>query len=62
MKRRLCISLLAMLTVGLASVPVRADAENTVRQQLTANYAKIVKGFKTGDPAAWEGSWFLTSS
>ena len=35
-------------------MPVHADAEDAVRQQLAANYAKIVKGFKKGDPAAWE--------
>src|SRR5260370_37238630 len=55
MRRPLCISLVTMLAIGSASVLVRADVEEKIRKELKANYAKIVKGFKKNDPAAWEG-------
>jgi len=55
MRRRLSISLLSILAVGLASALVRADAEEKIRKELKANYGKIVKGFKKNDPAVWEG-------
>lgn len=34
---------------------VRADAQEKIRKELKANYAKIEKGFKKNDPAVWEG-------
>ncbi len=55
MRRPFCISLVVMLAIGSASVLVRADAEDKIRKELKANYAKIVKGFKKSDPAVWEG-------
>src|SRR6266545_7451728 len=55
MRRPLSISLASILAIGLASVLVRADAEEKIRKELKANYAKIVKGFKKNDPAVWEG-------
>jgi hypothetical protein len=55
MRRPLCISVMAMLVIGSASLLVRADAEEKIRKELKANYAKIVKGFKKNDPAVWEG-------
>jgi hypothetical protein len=40
--------------MGSASAVVRAALEETIRKELKANYAKIVEGFKKGDPAVWE--------
>jgi hypothetical protein len=58
LKRHLFVSLATILTIGLVSVLVRADSEESVRKELKSNYIKIVKGFKKNDPAVWEG--FLT--
>jgi hypothetical protein len=57
-RKQLPVILVAALSVGLASVPVRADTEGRIRKELEANYASIVKGFKKNDPAVWVG--FLT--
>ncbi len=51
MRRPLSISLAFIVAIGL----VRADAEEKIRKELKANYAKIVKGFKKNDSAVWEG-------
>jgi hypothetical protein len=55
MRRPLSISLASILAIGIASVLVRADAQEKIRKELKANYAKIEKGFKKNDPAVWEG-------
>ena len=59
MRGPLSISLASMLVLGSASVLVRADAEEKIRKELKANYARIVKGFQKGDPEVWLG--FLVS-
>jgi hypothetical protein len=54
-RRPLCICLVVMFAIGSAPVLAGADPEETIRKELKANYAKIVKGFKKNDPAVWEG-------
>jgi hypothetical protein len=38
-----------------AAGPTPATPEDSLRKELEANYARIVDGFKKGDPSVWEG-------
>ena len=57
MRRALPVMLIAML--ALAAVARAGDDQASIRKELKASYAVIVKGFKKNDPSVWEG--FLVS-
>src|SRR5713226_5300048 len=55
MGRRLRIILASILAIGAVAPIIRADSEKSIRTELKANYARIVKAFKRNDTSVWEG-------
>ena len=62
MRRPSSVILIAVLALSVAAAQVvRADDldQGSIRKELKASYALIVKGFRRNDPSVWEG--FLVS-